>query len=205
MCLPAPGEKPLAKITILDNDTKPKRARVLWPKEKEGMSVSGTRTWWMDGWRTDAGIVRAAVVCVNGDGWTGFGSYLGMERMDEFDAELRAIRVAHQKSVAQAEPLRAHRVTTVVVCSDLQAATRWMAHLDPGPGQQLARAINEAARTVHAQGIDLVINWVLGHSGIPGNDEADHKAKQAREGRGITVHEHIYISAAIRARRIVEA
>ena len=43
-----------------------------------------------------------------------------------------------------------------------------------------------------------------GHSGIPGIEEADHQANRAREGRGYTVRERIYTSAANRARRISE-
>jgi ribonuclease HI len=163
---------------------------------------SGTWTWWTDGSRTDDERVGAAAVCLNGDGWTVFRSYLGTGRMEVFDAELWAIGVALRKPVAKADALRAHGVTTVVVFSDSQAAIRRTAHLDPGPGQQLAREINEHARALKAQGIDVVIHWVPGHSGIPGNEEADRQANKAREGRGYTVREHIYTSAGTRARQI---
>jgi len=88
--------------------------------------------------------------------------------------------------------------------SGSQAAIRRTAHLDPGPGQQLARAVNEHARALHAHGIDVVIHWVPGHSSITENEEADGQANKAREGRGYTVLEHIYTSAANRARRISE-
>ena len=148
--------------------------------------------------------VGAAAACLNGDGWTVFRSDLGTGRMEVFDSELWAIRVALRKSVAKVETLRTHGVTPVAVFSDSQAAIRRMAHLDPGPGQQLARAINEHARALHAQGIDIVIHWVPRHSGIAGNDEADRQANKARECRGYTVRECIYTSAANRARQIPE-
>jgi len=112
----------------------------------------------MDGSRTDNGRVGAAAVRWNGDGWTVFRSYLGMGRMQVFDAELWAIGVALRKSVARAEVLRAHGVSRVAVFSDSQAAIRQTAQLDPGPGQQLARAIKEHARSLRAQGIEAVIH-----------------------------------------------
>jgi len=92
----------------------------------------------------------------------------------------------------------------VPVFSDLQAAITKPAHLDQGPGQQLARAFNEHARALHTKDIDVVTHWVPGHSGISGHDDADHQAHMAWELPGYTLCERIYTSAVNAARRISE-
>jgi len=43
-----------------------------------------------------------------------------------------------------------------------------------------------------------------GHSGIPGNEEADRQANGACKGRGSIVQERVYISVANRTRRTSE-
>ena len=50
------------------------------------------------------------------------------------------------------------------------------------PGQHLARRINQCARTLHEAGIETEIQWVLEHTGITGNEEADCHANLGREG-----------------------
>jgi len=92
----------------------------------------------------------------------------------------------------------------VEVFSDSQAAIRQTAHMDPGPGQQLTRAIYEHAMALHTEGIDIVIYWVPGHSGIPGNVEADREANKARDSRGYTLRERIDCLSANRARQITD-
>jgi len=78
--------------------------------------------------------------------------------MEDFDADLRAIWVALQKSIAKAEELWAHGVMTVAVLSDSQAAIRRTVYLDPGPGQYLARALNKHARALRTHSIEAAIH-----------------------------------------------
>jgi len=92
----------------------------------------------------------------------------------------------------------------VAIFSDSQTAIRRAAHLEPGPGQRLERRINRRAQVLLAHSITIEIHWVLGHSGIPGNEEADRQANLARDARGDTVIERPYTLASNRARRISE-
>jgi len=107
-------------------------------------------------------------------------------------------------TIEKRETLQRHGVKTVAVFSDSQAAIRRTAHLEPGPGQRLARRINRRARAILAHSIKTEIHWVPGHSGIPGNEEADRQANVAREARGDTAIERPYSSASNMARRISE-
>jgi hypothetical protein len=124
--------------------------------------------------------------------------------MEVFDAELWAIGLAREVTIERRETLQRHGVKTVTVFSNSQAAIRRTAHLEPGPGQRLARRINQRAPALLAHGIATEIHWVPGHSGIPGNKEADHQANLAQDASGSTVIERPYTLASNRARRISE-
>ncbi|KAF8539939.1 ribonuclease H-like domain-containing protein [Trichophaea hybrida] len=202
MCWPDPMEEPIVKTIILDDNVAAKRAAKRWARDKERKAESGVWMWWTDGSRTDDGRVEAAATARKPASRPG--PFRTSGRMEVFDAELWAIGIVLRKSVTRAEELRAQGVTTLAIFSDSQAAIRRTAHLDPGPGQQLARAMNKHAWALHGHGIEVVIHWVPGHSGIPGNEEADRQANKAQNDRGYTVRERIFTSAANRARRISE-
>jgi len=87
--------------------------------------------------------------------------------MEVYDAELWAIGLALWESVKKRDTLQTPGVTNVGGYSDLQPAIRRTEHLEPGPGQPLARWINWSARTHREAGIEIEIHWVPGHIGIP--------------------------------------
>jgi len=70
-----------------------------------------------------------------------------------------------------------------------------MAHLEPGPGQRLAKRINQSGQDLLAHSIATEIHWVPGHSGIAGSDEADHQVNLAQDASGYMVIERPYTSA----------
>ena len=167
---------------------------------------AGVSMWWTDGSRSDDGSVGAASVCKHQDSWIAFRCHLGTGRMEVYDAELWAIGLALRESVRKRERLQTNGVTKIAVFSDSQAVIRRTEHLEPGPGQHLARWISQCARNLHKAGMEKEIHWVPGLTGIPGNAEADRQANLAQEGRRAgTVQERIYTSVANRTRRISEA
>jgi ribonuclease HI len=174
-----------------------------WAREREAKVGAGVSMWWTDGSLSDDGKVGAAAVCKHRDSLRAFLSHLGTGRMLVYDTELWDIGLALRESVKKRDTLQTHGVTKVAVFSDSEAAIRQTEHLEPAPGQHLPRWISQCARNLREAGIETEIHWVPGHSGIPGNAEADCQANLAREGgRAGTIRERIYTSAANRTRQI---
>jgi len=105
------------------------------------------------------------------------------------------VRIALRKTAKRAEILRAQGVQRTVGFSDPQAAVRRAVHLEIGPGQQLARSINNQAQALCEHNIKTVIRWIPRHLAIPRKEEAERSATGARKSRGITVQEQVFISA----------
>jgi len=204
MSWPPTGKESVVRTVLLDDAPAAKRAAQRWARQKEAKVGAGVWMWWTDCSRSDDGRDGAAAVCKHRDDWRSRRSNLGTGRMDVFDAALWAIGLALEETIEKTDILRRNGVEIVAVFSDSQAAIRRAAHLEPGPGQRLARRINRKAQALLAHSIKTEIQWVPGHSVIPGNEEADRQANGAREGMADTAIERPYTSAANMARRISE-
>jgi hypothetical protein len=88
---PAAAEEPAVRTTILDDTAAAKSAMQHWAREQETKIGARVWMWWTDGLRSDDGRVGAAAVCIHCKEWRSHHSFLGTERMEDFDAELWAI------------------------------------------------------------------------------------------------------------------
>jgi hypothetical protein len=75
----------------------------------------------------------------------------------------------------------------LTIHSDAQAAIAQVSHTGPGPGQDSAIWVVNAVQKRKERGWRTSIEWVLGHSGISGNDCADQltgdTAAETKSGR----------------------
>jgi len=108
--------------------------------------------WWTDGSRSDDGRVGAMAVCKHKDEWRSRRSNLCTGRMEIIDAELWAIGLALEETIEKREILQRNGVKMMTVLSNSQAAIRRAAHLEPRPGQPLARRINRKTQALLAHG-----------------------------------------------------
>ena len=103
--------------------------------------------------------------------------------MEVFNTALWAIRLMPDVVIEKRETLHKHGGKTVAIFSDSQAAIQRTAHLEQGPELQLAKPMNRRGRSLLAHGIATEIQWVPGHSSIPGIEAADHPLNLAQDAR----------------------
>jgi ribonuclease HI len=102
-----------------------------------------------------------------------------------FDTELRAIYecLLTCRTHARIHHLRRHHIH---IFSDNQAAITRSASLDHGPGQEITALIRDTALALRPHVVQVIVHWVPGHTGIPGNEKADALAKLATERQPTT-------------------
>jgi len=125
--------------------------------------------------RLDGGAVGYSVVWKKGLTWEGAKVHMGSNQ-EAYDAECAAL--AHALEITSQRNTTPERVT---IFSDAQAAIRWMASDEPGPGQKYAiQARRHIAALRRARpGITIEIRWCSAHKEIAGNEKADEWAKEA--------------------------
>lgn len=107
---------------------------------------------------------------------------------EEFDPELYAMgevleialktgRTGRGNNIQQMEPPR----TKVRICADSQEVIKRLQHMDPGPGQWLARSIIKRAQQLAKLRTTVEVHSVPGHIGIEEKERADEVAKEVAE------------------------
>ena len=134
----------------------------------------GTLDGWIAGRERGCGI---RWVWRKGRRWAGRKVHMGFFQ-EAYDAECAAI--ARALAVA-AERAKGHKLGTVRIFTDAQAAITRMTHDEPGPGQTYALQASQAIAALRRQepAVEIEIRWCPAHKGVPGNEAADGWAKLA--------------------------
>jgi ribonuclease HI len=112
--------------------------------------------------------------------------------MEDFDTKLGVIEITLDVMIEKGDTVQKHGLKTVAGVSDSHIAIQRTAHLEPGPGKQLARQINRRVQSLCAHGIATEIHWVLGNSGTPGTEEADRHVNLVQDASGSTLIKRPY-------------
>jgi ribonuclease HI len=106
-------------------------------------------------------------------------------QMEVYDAELYGIRQAAEHALKFCRRTRKRR--DIWIFTDNQAAVMRVATLKPGPGQEIAIAVSNASHILkELNHSTITVQWVPGHTNIPGNEAADRLAKEATKQKSRT-------------------
>ncbi|KAF8241651.1 hypothetical protein K440DRAFT_568848, partial [Wilcoxina mikolae CBS 423.85] len=72
-------------------------------------------------------------------------------------------------------PIQLH----IWIFTDNQAAIQHFNTFKPGPGHSTSLALSNISNNLHALKTTITVQWVHGHTDVPGNELADKLAKQA--------------------------
>ena len=125
----------------------------------------------------DNRVTGYSVVWKTGQTWEGVKVHMG-NNQEAYKAECAAL--ARALELASQRNRTPERVT---IFSDAQAAIRWMASDEPGPGQQYALQAQKHIATLRQSrpGIVIEVRWCPAHKGVTGNEKADEWAKIGAE------------------------
>jgi len=99
------------------------------------------------------------------------------------DAEPAAV----EQTLAFIESTVANSPHVASVVTDSTTAIHRLRNTGPGPGQGVAKRVEERLARLWRGGKRVSIKWVKGHSGVAGNEAADAAAKAARQAEEKTV------------------
>jgi ribonuclease HI len=99
-------------------------------------------------------------------------------QQEVYDAELLGILKAAKTcfQICQRNNLTKRHIW---IFTDNQAAIQRLNTFKPGPGQSTSLALSNISNNLHALKTTITVQWVPGHTDVPGNELADKLAKKA--------------------------
>lgn len=163
--------------TFIHADTKEKAAAFHNAHVQQLMASERNIICYSDGSMLEGNVGAGAVVLGTEDQYMFRAVNLGREA-EVYDAELEGMRQAAAMAV-ECSMERNNWFTDAYIYLDNQAAIKRVSHLEMGPGQSTAIAMNCIAQQLLDRGIQLHVEWVPGHMGVYGNELADKVAGRA--------------------------